>query len=179
MPFSVNNNNFLRDISQRQLLWVEVTGIISPQETHLEHLSLRASQMLGLLCIPHFWHYRLLLSNHCKRSIPLSFPTVVKKLSQKVNHWKSHYQVILWFSSCPKQNYHYTVHPMPFLFCGWSLNFAFWVSPLPTHCLGGIWEERATFLLWLLSLSHGCCGSYPGISPVHICECKLKSYFSW
>lgn len=169
--FSVNNNNFLRDISKRQLLWVKVTGIISPQETHLEHLSLRASQMLSLLHIPHFWHYHLFLCNHCKKIIPLSFPTVVRKLSQKLNHWKSHYQVILWFSSCPKQNYHYTVPPYALSICGWSLNFAFWVSLLPTHCLGGIWEP---FLLWLPSLSHGCHGSYSGISPVYILNANLN-----
>lgn len=71
--FSVNNNNFLRDISKRQLLWVKVTGIISPQETHFEHLSLGASQMLSLLCIPHFWHYNLFLCNHCKKVFHYNF----------------------------------------------------------------------------------------------------------
>lgn len=52
-----------------------------------------------------------------KKKYPLSFPVVVRKLNQTVNHWKSHYQLILQFSSCPKQDHYYIVppHTLPIL----------------------------------------------------------------
>ena len=113
--FSVNNN-ILPDISKSWLLWVKVTWIISPGDTFWASVTESLADVKFIMH-PSFFGTVIYFSVTTAKKTPLSFPAVVRKLSQKVSHWKSHYQIILQFSSCPEQNYYYIVppHTLPIL----------------------------------------------------------------
>lgn len=95
-----------------------------------------------------FSHYYLFPCNHCK-NIPTAFPSIVRKLSQKVNHWKCHYQSSLQFSLYPKQYYSYIVppHTLPIV-----------VADLQTLLLGSLFSYPQS---WWVPEDNSCSGHPP------------------